>query len=284
MKKNIVFILFFAALGFAKIESRSVSNFSSSSLISLLEGNNFICDQKKVDSEIELRGPTAYECIGRINSYKNKVHLYIPSQVLKNDQISKLSFFFHGFLSTNTFFKNKNNLNGAGDFAAMLEKSNAQKSVLVILESSGQCSDYEVFIQDPKKLLLVKGEIEKLLQVKFLELKLSGHSGAYRVVNTVIANEEISKTVQHVGLFDSIYDTKTNLLNIRNWLNASTENKLKISYVVGGQQSTQAQTEKFLSLVVKNKTQIEVEKLQSDQPNAHMTAIKNGGFSDFLKD
>lgn len=284
MKSLLLIALATASLTQAKTENRTVANFSSSGLVAILEEHNFVCDQKKVDNEADTRGRSAYECIGTLSNYKNKVHIFLPSKILKSDQVNTINFFFHGFWSPETFFKNKNNLDGAGDFAALLEKSNSQKSILVILESAGQCADYEPFIQDAKKFISVKNEIENLMQFKFLQIKLSGHSGAYRVVNGLMINPEISRLVQQIGLFDSIYDAKTNLLNIRNWLGQSTENKLKISYVVGAQQSTKAQTEKFLSLASQFKNQIEVQILPSDQPNAHLSAMKNGGFSDFLKD
>ncbi len=240
--------------------------------------SGFVCDDKNSD-----RADRAIECKGQTSAYPKTVHVYIPRKLKNEKQIKKANYFFHGFRNGQTFQKNKDNLNGVGDFAAMLEKSKAEDSILIVPESDGQCDDYKKIISNTKIFLDLQAEIEKKSGAKFSETTLSGHSGAYLTLDALLKNPEIGHKVKSIAMFDSIYDSQNSLPNTRAWLASSQENKMKISYVVGQRESTRIQTEKFLFLTKNLKNQIAIQILNGNVQGAHMSAMQNGGFSDFLK-
>lgn len=245
--------------------------------IEFLETKGFVCDK-------DLSGPgRSIECVGKLATYKKKTHIYIPKDFLRSADLNQIHFFLHGFRGQQTFNKNKDDLNGVGDFAGMLAKSKNKKAILVVPESDGECSDYETFIKDPQMLLKMKDEVQEISKTSFSQISLAGHSGAYRAVNAVVGSTDVAKQIKKIGLFDSIYDTKTNLANTRKWLALSPTNKMKVVYVTGSQQSTEKQTLSFLEKASTYKEQIEVTKLDSVLPSAHSNAIQNGGFAEFLK-
>ncbi len=246
-------------------------------LMGHLEKKGFVCDK---DSSGIGR---SIECVGKLASYKKNTRVYIPKDLQQLEGLSKINFFLHGFKSPLTFNKNKNDLEGVGDFAGMLAKSKNRNSILVVPESDGQCLDYEAFVTDPQVILKMKDEIQAGAKMKYNQITLAGHSGAYRAINSLVKSAEVASAVQRIALFDSIYDSKTNLANIRHWLSLSEQNKLKVAYVTGAQQSTEKQTLMFLDKAAAFKDQIEVTKLESSTTSAHMRAIQNGSLAEFLK-
>ncbi len=261
------------------IQKNSKISDESKTMIKNFTNAGLICDETNPS-----RGDRAVECKGIVLPYEKTVRIYIPRNLKNSKQISKANYFFHGFKSNQTFEKNINDLNGAGDFAGIVEKSKSENSILIVPESDGQCTDYKKIINNSKVFTDLQAEIERKSGAQFLQNTLSGHSGAYLTIDALLKNSEIRKKIKSIALFDSIYDSQTSLPGVRSWLELSTQNKIKISYVTGSQESTRLQTQKFLSRTVKNENQINVQTLNSLAAGAHMSAMQKGGFSDFLKD
>lgn len=147
--------------------------------------------------------PEMLHCKSKFDDYPAPVHFFIP-------QNSSAHYFvhFHG-----------HNLDGFshfdkrwGDYGQYLLNSKSN-SVLVIPESVGKCTTYDTFFVDPIKTVkffaAVENEIQTLTYESATIQGISGHSGAYRVLNRLAgyANQNFSSLAQikAIGMFDATY-------------------------------------------------------------------------------
>ncbi len=141
---------------------------------------------------------------------------------------------------------------------ALSQNKNDEYPILVMPESLGNCLTFDQFFKDPQQALLFFNSINKFFP-KVSEYHFSGHSGAYRALNQLaklVVQNKLNLNVQSVGLFDAVYASMPDLMNLIKRQNINTDSFVYFnSYVVGSKQSAQ----KFSSLQA-----IEVQKMISD--------------------
>ncbi len=149
-------------------------------------------------------------CLSKVSTYPEPVHVYIPKKLDRKKPIN-LNIHFHGHnLAGYDHFDKKH-----GDYGDFLSKGNSN-SVLVIPESKGNCATYDKFFkasEDSFEFIKSSKNLFAPLEVK--SLTLSGHSGAYRVLNTLLGHpkleENIKIPVKGVALFDATYGQTINI-------------------------------------------------------------------------
>lgn len=257
---------------------KKISNTSSLSpealaLMSRFEKQGFVCtNQQDLNRSIQ--------CSGKNLDYPENVRIYIPRNFEQDPAGMTANYFFHGFRSGQTFAINKSDTKNPSDFAAILHEANSPKTLLIIPESQGKCETYFKFNQEGyfKKF---HSAIETIVGKKIETIKLSGHSGAYRVLDNLTKKQDIKNQIQKILFLDSVY---SDLPGVRSWLQENNQRRIKIAYVTGAEQSTVAATEKFLSQSTSVANQIQTQKIPSNSGGgAHMQAIRSGGLSEFLK-
>ena len=228
-------------------------------------------------------------CKTKLKNYPEVVHFYIPHHLdLKLPLQLFTHFHGHNLKGYNHFSKSY------GDYGLFLLKSMAN-AVLVIPESLGNCETYDKFFSDKKRAVQffseVESEIEKMTLMKISSVALSGHSGAYRVLNRLIgyanSEEEVFSKISSLGLFDATYGA---ISEIEKWVkNKSDSNEYFLffdTYVSGNKATTEAN-----SLILKK----QLKKLSSENiffipvlgPKAenlldqHFNILKRGGLSRF---
>ena len=240
-------------------------------MVNSLKAKGIVCNLNP--GEISVRG---IQCKGKVDSYPEPVHIYIPKNYNKSDSNS-FNVFFHGFESSvNIFQVNKKDTNGMGDFGARLNASEKNNGILVVPESRGEGVTYQKYFQDGtgKNFELFKNQIEQLTDNKFSKITLAGHSGGYLPVTALLKYPSVGDKVNRAALFDGTYKTS---YPIADWLNKNPENKLRLSWTTGGE--VVEKTNGFIALV-KNKNQL----IQVPTDGSHIANIKDGGFADFLRD
>lgn len=134
-------------------------------------------------------------CKIKVGDYPRPVHLYFSQP-----HSEKYFVHFHG-----------HNLEGFshfdkrwGDYGQYLLNSKAD-AVLVVPESEGKCSTYDTYFADPIRTKNFFDELEKETNTSVL-VGMSGHSGAYRVLNrlSAYANKNLL-SFKAIGLFDATY-------------------------------------------------------------------------------
>lgn len=229
------------------------------------------CDLRS--QQIELRG---VQCKGKLPGYPQPVRFYIPKDYEKNDK-NKLNVFFHGFESSGDVYQiNKNDRNGYGDFGARLADSGNKKTILVVPESRGQSATYLQYFKDGtgKNFEYFLNQISNATESKFASTVISGHSGGYLPIDALLSYPSVAQKVKKIGLFDGSYNQT---VNITNWLNSSSENSMRLSWVKNG--DVEKQTQAFISRV-----RAEAKLVKVPTAGSHMDNIRDGGFSNFLKD
>jgi len=178
-------------------------------------------DANKVAQDLKSRGfqcsdPSdlrGIRCRGKFTSYNQAVNIFIPPQYSAQKK-TDWNWHFHGFLSSANAdpFDLKT---GAGDFGQLL-KSAGSNDIVVAPESRGKCEDYRnvtapqfvKMLQEGRELLKSSGAT--LSQNS--KLGLSGHSGAYVILNKIgnwnlqdpAVQVELSPLAR-IALLDSVY-------------------------------------------------------------------------------
>lgn len=146
-------------------------------------------------------------CVSQLSSYPRPVHFYIPKNLNGEGSVS-LFIHFHGHnLEGWNHFNPK-----FGDYGQYLIESKAS-GALVIPESLGNCKTYDQFFIEKSRADLFISEVESIVEElagsRPNSLHLSGHSGAYRVLNRLI---EYYPQVESLGLFDATYGAVPNIV------------------------------------------------------------------------
>jgi hypothetical protein len=157
-------------------------------------------------------------CTKSVANYPKPVHLYIPTSL---DLSKKVETFvhFHGHnIGYDHFHKTKIPGEGYGDYGNFLSSSNVN-GILAVPESDGNCNTYDSYFANPKNANAFLESIRSSSKAKETTLHLSGHSGAYRVLNRLasFANDgsvENLKDLHSIGLFDATYGS---IAHIETW-------------------------------------------------------------------
>ncbi|QDK43037.1 hypothetical protein DOM21_16560 [Bacteriovorax stolpii] len=148
-------------------------------------------------------------CLNKYDFYPRPIHFFIPKNL--NASIPRHLFVhFHGHnLNGYDHFKRTTIPGeGYGDYGYFLADSGAS-GILVIPESLGNCTSYDQYFSSIINTNLFFSKIKEMTSTNE-NIHLSGHSGAYRVLNRitgyVVANKlnAISK-INSLGLFDATY-------------------------------------------------------------------------------
>jgi len=237
-------------------------------------------------------------CKTMIVDYPRPVHFYIP-QNLSSEKKLKLFVHFHGhnIEGYNHFDKRW------GDYGSYLIESKAN-AVLVIPESVGNCTSYDSFFaksaNSARFFLQLEKKVEELAQFKIHSLVLSGHSGAYRVLNRLMKDvnngeDYFSATpLVALGLFDAIYGP---IPEIVNWVeeNATTRHSEELrdflfyeAHVAGPKATTEEGSKTLIAkfknlssekIIFKSVMGLDSESLL-DQ---HFAILKRGSLANFWK-
>jgi len=148
-------------------------------------------------------------CTKTVANYPNPVHLYIPTKLDLNKKVETFVHFHGHNIGHDHFLKTKNPGEGYGDYGSFLSNSEVN-GILAIPESDGNCNTYDSYFANPKNASAFLDGILKTTNAKDNTLHLSGHSGAYRVLNRLAsyANDgsvESLKELHSIGLFDATY-------------------------------------------------------------------------------
>ena len=156
------------------------------------------------DSNLEV-----LHCTKSVGNYPKPVHLYIPTKLDLNKKVETFVHFHGHNIGHDHFYKTKNPGEGYGDYGNFLVSSEVN-GVLAIPESDGNCNTYDSYFANPKNANTFVNGILSTVNAKESALHLSGHSGAYRVLNRLAsyANDgsaQSLKEVHSIGLFDATY-------------------------------------------------------------------------------
>lgn len=231
-----------------------------------------------------------------VGNYPRPVHVYIPESIQKNESLKVLLHFHgHNLAGYDHFYRTKNTGEGYGDYAAFLLKSKIN-GVLIIPESLGNCSTYDSFFADPIRTSLFLNSLEKIIDNEIStndrQWIISGHSGAYRVLNKLAGyfNQDKTGLLQNVlgiGLFDATYG---NVSNIELWIkNKGEKNEDFIfynSYVSGAKATAEpgsVRLQKILREYHSDKIFLKPLASKSDSSvlDQHFSVLKVGGLTSF---
>jgi hypothetical protein len=198
--------------------------------LSLFMPSAFACTPEADSSAVLLH------CKVKLKSYPQPVHFYIPENADGNFAVH---FHGHNLEGYNHFDKR------FGDYGLYLSESKVTFS-LIIPESLGKCSTYDTFFADQKRTEDFFAEAAEFLKTETgfagHPVALSGHSGAYRVLNKLSAyaneSDSVLSSIKGVGLFDAVYG---DIPKIEQWV-LSKKNQSFVfysSFVTGNKATTE---------------------------------------------
>ena len=162
--------------------------------------------------------PEVIHCTKTVANYPKPVHLYIPTKLNLNKKVETFVHFHGHNIGHDHFYKSKTPGEGYGDYGNFLSSSDVN-GILAIPESDGNCNTYDSYFANPKNAQAFLEGIRSSTKASETNLHLSGHSGAYRVLNRLAsyANDgsvESLKDLHSIGLFDATYGS---IAHIENW-------------------------------------------------------------------
>ncbi len=239
-------------------------------LVKALSKQGIECDLN--EDSLQIRG---IQCKGRMSSYPEPVRFYIPTNFVKNGE-NTLNFFFHGYETKADVYRiNTNDTNGGGDFGARLAEAKVNNQIIVVPESRGRGVTYEKFSDGTGKFFEnFKDQIVNITDTPFSKMTFAAHSGGYLPVTALLGYPKIADTVKKIAMFDSTY---LGSLPITSWINKYPDTHAQVSWTTTGE--VVAKTKIFVSKV-ERKGQLQL----VASSGTHMGDIKDGGYSDFLKD
>jgi hypothetical protein len=223
----------------------------------------FVCQKKISESSDYLH------CINKISNYPNPVHFYYPK---KSIEITHVNIHFHGH--------NIEGFDHLKNFGEMLVQSELN-SILVVPESIGKCETYDGFFKSKVNGINFLKDVIALNNIQLSTLSFSGHSGAYRVLRTLFAYEDLEKNIGlkliGVGLFDATYSEVDSIVNF------GLKNKDFIFYnsFVDGEKGTADEISRLLQK--KNFYFFPVESNSATVLFQHFDIINTFGIRNFLK-
>ena len=229
-------------------------------------------------------------CKKNFPGYPKPVHFYIPTNLDLSQELNTFVHFHGHNIGHDHFKKTTRPGEGYGDYGDFISKAKVN-GILVIPESDGKCSTYDSYFQTPRKTDEFFGHLSQVFKDQKKKLHLSGHSGAYRVLNQLAkhSHEGTSKElkdIHSIGLFDATYAP---VPGIEQWLNKRKEERqsyrLYNSFVAGPQGGA-----KKVSLELMQKYQRDPnvimkpldDKRESNGVLQHFNTLRDGGLRDFF--
>lgn len=152
-------------------------------------------------------GHTYRDSLYRFEEHYNdsSIALFIPSGYRQTNSVD-LVFYFHGW---------GNNIDKSIEKFRLLEQFTASGKNAIFVFPEGPKNAPDSFGGKLEEADIFKGLVTEILNLLFLEGKitskvpgkivLAGHSGAYRVISTILDRGGLSATVREVYLFDALY-------------------------------------------------------------------------------
>ena len=172
---------------------------------------------------------TIIHCKRIVGDYPVPVHFFIPKNLDTTKSIKTLLHFHgHNLSGWDHFYHTSVHGEGYGDYGAFLEDSKIN-GVVAVPESFGNCKTYDEFFADQNRAEKFLSNLENLIKDQSKaesQLVLSGHSGAYRVLNRLagFANKKNSsiENLVAIGLFDATYGS---VANVSLWVKQKNESQ-----------------------------------------------------------
>lgn len=209
-------------------------------------------------------------CKVKLDDYPRPVHFYYP---VNHSAHYFVHFHGHNLEGYSHFDKRWGNY---GQYL-LSAKSDA---VLVLPESTGNCTTYDAFFADPIRTKKFFDEVENEIGGAEL-IGLSGHSGAYRVLNRLAgyANKELLSP-KAIGLFDATYGNTSEITRY-----VQTKSILFIDAFVTGPKATTEDLSRALMKQLKgdNVFFVPVKGGSSESLlDQHFMVLKRGGLETFF--
>ncbi len=194
-------------------------------------------------------------CKNQMPPYPRPVHVYIPKNIIpKKDIHVHVHFHGHNLMGYDHFDKK------ISDYGKDMIKGK-KDSILVIPESVGNCTTYDQFLSVKKNQQDFFKALEEQLNFPIESLSMSGHSGAYRVLNTLTTKpiiDIVEKKTKGIALFDSPYGPVNNLASFINQKLSQDQNfKFYLAVVSGNKATTKNWPADLYGQIVKGKELIE---------------------------
>lgn len=250
-----------------------------------LFSSEFDCERLP-DSSAEI-----LHCKGYSKFYPQAIHFYIP-QNLNSTKKMHLFVHFHGhnIKGYDHFSKDY------GNYGSFLLDSMAN-AVLVIPESLGKCTTYEFFFADQKRtaqfFLEIKNNVEGMTLEKINSIALSGHSGAYRVLNRLLGYSNLGQEhlidVKALGMFDATYGATPEIVKWVNDESYKNHDYLFYNAFVTGSKATAEEGSLALEKQFKNLSAEKIFFIPVLGPDSegltlqHFNILKRGSLTDFWK-
>jgi hypothetical protein len=232
-------------------------------------------------------------CKKKIPNYPKPVHFYIPANINFDKEVQSFVHFHGHNIGRDHFYKTKTPGEGYGDYGDFLSKSKAN-GVLIIPESDGNCSTYDSFFKSAQNTNAFFKDISSVLKTQASTVNLSGHSGAYRVLNQFAKHinegsaDELKK-VQSFGLFDATYGS---IEPIEKWMRAKKSTNQKYlfydSFVSGPKATASKISFELMKKYEANPSKNIIFKPVNDQKEKdsillHFNVLRDGGLKKFFE-
>lgn len=160
------------------------------------------------------------QCEFKINSYPEKILVYIPKK------LESINVHFHGY-QLGIYSQYEASLPSMVSAFKLEENICKNNQAMVFPKSIGKCETYDSFFKDAGPFKKLIGAITSLIpQMNHLPISLSAHSGGGRTLARIL-DQDISSA----SLYDGIYSEKE-VESISNWYR-NTNGSLKLVAVKG---------------------------------------------------
>ena len=202
--------------------------------------------------------PEIVHCKMSLGDYPRPLHFFIPTNLSDSENL-KILLHFHGhnIRGYDHFYHTKNSGEGYGDYAAFLLTSKVN-GVVIVPESLGNCATYDNFFNQKDRTEKFFNSLKNTLSQlnSDQELILSGHSGAYRVLNRLAgyANQQNSglSNLKGIGLFDATYGAIPNIISWVKIKNEIQDDFIFYNAYVSGKKATAEEGSLSLKKELKN--------------------------------
>jgi hypothetical protein len=192
-------------------------------------GSGFSCTRPAASKGKTLR------CIGKVNGYPQPVAIIVPPNYVPTEKTDTV-FYLHGW-NSNPRQSLEQKLESPAFNLEHNFAATRRNELLIVPFSEGNCDDYKKALADPASFKTFTENLGTLSKAAGLsksaapgDLTLSGHSGAWDPIASILTGGARSEAIRDVFLFDSMAG-KTD--QFANWLRANPEHRLWTSVTQG---------------------------------------------------
>ena len=235
-------------------------------------------------------------CKMMVGDYPRPVHFYIPESIETSISLKVLLHFHgHNLNGYDHFYNTAKPGDGYGDYGAFLQNSKIN-GIVIIPESLGNCKTYDMFFAKEESASNFFNGLEFIIKKHISNFDqqwiISGHSGAYRVVNQLagylnLPKTKVKKEIIGIGLFDATYGDVSNIeLWVKKKIKRNEDFIFYNSYILGAN-STAANGSVVLGrkLSFYHLENIILKPINGSTDKSaldlHFSVLKNGGLTEF---